>query len=358
MQYISPLHFIELSSTDTIDRKDLLLARKKMLAELELNEGSGLEINGKEVSRNDIVRFFDDLQQSADLSYHLAIYKDPVLLKFLEYNTLEKNDRIAKNPLYADDAFINWLSPYYAASFVVFAAACFENLADDEWATLLRNPQLMNSYNQETAWEGLEKSMQGDISRLKFYADKKIMTQGELDGISPVCDFRHVMMLERLPEERFRQLRDEMAFSMMQVCINAFNHTNRGWARNTIDNAHILAVSEELKKQVYNKKYEMDSLEGGSSKGGSSNKVQAWTIVRIVLFVLFVGSRLFNNCNRSHDYNYSNPQPIYFQPRPGDTTLERLQEEFRKMNNSNRKEPLSDSTVAMPVEEAPVKRRP
>ena len=38
MQYISPLHFIELSSADTIDRRDLLLAKKKMLAELELNE--------------------------------------------------------------------------------------------------------------------------------------------------------------------------------------------------------------------------------------------------------------------------------------------------------------------------------
>ena len=374
MQYISPLHFIALSTAGTIDRKDLLLAKKKMLAELELNEGRGIEINGQEVSKNDIICFFDDLQQSADLSYHLAVYKDPVLLKFLEYNTLEKNDRYADNPLYADDAFITWLSPYYAASFVVFAAECFEDMADDEWATLLRNPLLMNSYNQETAWEGLEKSMEADINRLKLYADRQtmshrpIMTQSELNEISPVCEFKHIMMLERLPAERFRQLRDEMAFAIMQICITAFNHTDRGWALNTIENARILAVSEELKTQVYNKKYEMERLAKGNS--GSPNKVPLWTILRIALFVLFVGSRLFNSCNQSNNYDSIRNAPVYFQPAPGDTNLQKLQEEIKKMNsnqpvyiqsapgdslqklrenirkmNSSNLEPLSDSTA-------------
>ena len=156
MQYISPLHFLELSAAgSTIDKKDLLLAKKKLLAELELNDGKGVEINGKELFTNDIVRFFDDLQQAPDLSRHLAIYRDPILLRIMEHNLLERKDRIASNPLYGDEAFINWISPYYAHSFMAFADECLLYSMDDSWTTLLGNPFLMNNYDQEAVWHNI-----------------------------------------------------------------------------------------------------------------------------------------------------------------------------------------------------------
>lgn len=342
---------MELSAADTIDRKDLLLAKKKMLAELELNDGKGVEINGREVSKNDIIRFFDDLQQSSDLSYHLAVYHDKVLLRFLEYNILEKKDKFAANPLYAEEAFISWLSPYYAHSFTAFADECFHSLLDDEWTTLLSNPLLMNSYYQETAWENLEKGIHADTERLKIYSDKKI-TQAELNGIAPICDFRHIMMLERLPAERFASARDELAFAIMQVCISAFNHANRGWARNTIENAHILAVSEELKKQVYDKKYEMDTIASGNN-GGSSEKTPLWTIVRIALFVLFIAARLGGSCNRSsssyNNYNYNYTPPATERSVNTDSSFRTLQERMKKLRES--KNPLSDSEAGESLQE-------
>ncbi len=75
-----------------------------MLAELELNDGNSILVNGKEVSKNDIIRFFDDLQQSTDLSYHVAVYRDKVLLKFLEYSILE-NIKIGLPPTHCTPTY-------------------------------------------------------------------------------------------------------------------------------------------------------------------------------------------------------------------------------------------------------------
>lgn len=346
MQYISPLHFLELSAAgSTIDKKDLLLAKKKLLAELELNDGKGIVINGKERTKNDIVRFFDDLQQTADLSYHTAIYQDKVLLKFLEYNTLEKKDRFASNPLYADEAFIEWIGPFYADSFVSFARECFLHFMVDEWTTLMDNPMMMTPFQKETAWGGLEKDMRADIEQLSFFANKK-MSRSDLVSVESICDFRHIQMLFRLPAERFGALRDELAFAIMQLCISAFNHVDRDWARNTIENAHVLAVSEELKKQVYNKKYEMDGIVAGSTGGGGGTSTNWWTYVRVALFVIFIIIRVSGACSRSsYSYNYERPTPIYIHPAGSDSTisLESLEERARRIQEPKSTKPLSDS---------------
>ncbi|MBS1563991.1 MAG: hypothetical protein JST39_06355 [Bacteroidetes bacterium] len=333
MQYISPLHVIEVPAGSTPDKKDILLAKKKLLAELELNDGQSVDVNGKSFSKNDIIRFFDDLQQASDLSWHNAIYQDKVLLRFLEYNILEKNDRFADNPLYQEPAFIDWIGPYYSHSFTTCAGLALNGLSDDEWTALLENPPLMNSYRQELAWEEILKKLDRDTELLEFYG-KQRMTKSGLKKVAPLCDLRYIMMLERLPAERFLTARNAMAFAIMQVCISAFNHTDKSWARNTIENAHILAVSEELKKQIYSKKYEMESISGGN---GSSGKLQLWTVLRIAIFVLFIASRI-GTCNDSNS-NYSNYTPTYI--RPSDS-LRNMMRRLDTLNMKNGKL-LSDS---------------
>ncbi|HSC40489.1 MAG TPA: hypothetical protein VLD19_21550 [Chitinophagaceae bacterium] len=346
MQYISPLHFLESSAAGSaIDKKDLLLAKKKLLAELELNDGKGIVINGKERTKNDIVRFFDDLQQTADLSYHTAIYQDKVLLKFLEYNALEKKDRFADNPLYADEVFIEWIGPFYVNSFVSFARECFLHFMVDEWATLMDNPLMMTSYQKETAWQDLEKDMRSDIEQLSFFGNKK-MSRSDLVSVESICDFRHIQMLFRLPADRFGALRDELAFAIMQLCISVFNHVDRDWARNTIENAHVLAVSEDLKKQVYNKKYEMDNIVAGSTGGGSTSG-NWWTYVRIALFVIFIIIRVSGACSRSsnsYNYNYKPPASIYVHSSSGDSiSLQTLQERMQQIEERKEAKQLTDS---------------
>ncbi|MBS1563993.1 MAG: hypothetical protein JST39_06365 [Bacteroidetes bacterium] len=118
MQYISPFHFILVTSEDGIDRQELLLAKKKLLAELELSDRQTIMVNGREFSKHDIISFFDELRESRDIAWHFAVYKDKALLRFLEEQLLETSTSFLPNPLYNDEAFINWISPYYATAFL------------------------------------------------------------------------------------------------------------------------------------------------------------------------------------------------------------------------------------------------
>ena len=319
-----------------------MLARKKMLAELELNDGHGIVINGKEVSKNDIIRFFDELQQSDDLSYHIAVYKDKVLLKFLEYNILENREWFALTALYTEESFIEWISPYYAASFIAFAGECYRNFMDREWATLLGNRVLMNRYARETAWISLEKLIRVNISRLEFIESKPVweFTKEEVKGI---CDFRHVEMLALLPVERFGQVRDELAFSIMRLSIKMFNHVDRKWAIKRVEQAHALAVSERMKEVLYNKQVEMEIL---ASKGRwhdwKSNFRLGSPRIIFLAFFLLIQVITCNRDSKSSDSDNFQYAPVEFMDSIRQATQKRA-DPFPPATGS--KAPLPDSAT-------------
>ncbi len=310
MHYLSPFHFIELPGSGQPDKKAILLARKKMLAELELNDGHGIVINGKEVSKNDIIRFFDELQQSADLSYHIAVYEDKVLLKLLEYNILENKEWFVPNPLYTDALFIEWIGPYYATSFAAFAGECYQQLMDKEWMTLLGNPVLMNGYAMETAWTSLEKLIRLDINRLNLAESGRVaeFTKATVKGI---LDFRRVEMLVLLPVNRFEQVRDELAFTIMKLSIKMFNHVDRKWGLKQVEQAHALAASERMKDVLDDKRVEMETIVSNMRRSGWKPNF-IWKSPRLIIIVLILLGRAVT-CNMgSNSSNSPRYAPVTF----------------------------------------------
>ncbi len=81
--YQSPLRLAGLTG-DMPDPKALQLARKKLLAELELSGQSSIEWQGSTLSRQSINALFDELTDEGSMQLHLAIYRQKPLLQFLE----------------------------------------------------------------------------------------------------------------------------------------------------------------------------------------------------------------------------------------------------------------------------------
>jgi hypothetical protein len=309
MQYISPFHFLELSATDQIDKKDILLARKKMLAELELNDGNSILVNGKEVSKNDIIRFFDDLQQSTDLSYHVAVYRDKVLLKFLEYSIIENKDRFAANPLYTDAAFIDWVTPFYAASFAPFMTTRYQEINEAEWTTLIGdNPVLMSGYQAEIACRSLEKIIRLDIDRVDFLESKPVW-EFTKEEVKDVCDPKRAAMLELLPEDRFGQVRDELAFNIMKLSIKMFNGVDRKWGVKQVKQARGIAASDRMKEILHDKQLEMESISSRARRSGWKFNFGNPRLIFILLFVVIKAATCNMGRSSSNNYDYNNYTP-------------------------------------------------
>lgn len=140
MRYLSPAFLFDGSIPAPLDKKAILLGRKKLLAELELNAGENIDIRGLSLSKNDIIDYFDELQQDSVAAYHQAIAADQPLLGFLEDHLLEKGARFKEEPLYRDPAFVRWVSPYFRDAFTAFTADCFHNPDAHLLQTIFDNP--------------------------------------------------------------------------------------------------------------------------------------------------------------------------------------------------------------------------
>jgi hypothetical protein len=317
MQYVSPFSLTETLDEEQFDKKSLSLAKKKMLAELELNGGDSIVINGRELTKNDIVIFFDSLQQTDNLVYHVLVAKDPVLRRFLEHNILENGDRFAKVEIYKDAFFIEWVGPYYFMSFTSFGNECISGLNDDAWETMFSNPVLMNSYYQEQAWDFFEKELMVDLNRLQSAGDNGQAVDENL--ISLLCDFHYVKMMRKLPEDRFGSLWDRYAFAIMNASVRVFNIGARNMALVYLDNARLLASSYDLKESIAKKQAEMDRIVSrGSRREGGGDRNWGFRGIAFILLIVFRIATCSLNSSTDNNYNYN--VPVYVDGQRFDTS--------------------------------------
>ena len=306
--YISPLGMLDMNGRTSFDKKDFLLAKKKMLAELELSGETTVNINGKQLSKNDIVIFFDHLQQTENLAYHQAVAEDKVLLHFLEGATKSPSEDLTNNPLYWDPRFIDWISPYYCTSYCKVSKDCYQALDTQGWTKLMSYPILMNLRYREKTLMFIEGYTEQNIELLKELHDSgksKNPDAASLNLVEKLCDYRLVNMLVQLPEERFGSQRDEYAFSMMQVLIDVFNTKDKTYAMESLKNAEILAHSEYMQKQLGDKYKEMESIRKQQYRPASgSSKSSDWGGARIIFFVVFLLIKLATCNNDDHNSNY------------------------------------------------------
>ncbi|MDZ7880230.1 MAG: hypothetical protein U5L45_21315 [Saprospiraceae bacterium] len=91
MHYISPFRSLGISDFDAIDKNTLNLAKKKLLAEIDLSPTNTIIREGQELSKDTIIKTFDKLTQVNNWETHRAIAKDLPLLAFLENQTFANN---------------------------------------------------------------------------------------------------------------------------------------------------------------------------------------------------------------------------------------------------------------------------
>jgi hypothetical protein len=119
MSYLSPRTILaqaKLPIAGHFDQQQLILAKRVMLAEIDLSETKSVVLNGQEFTKDAALRYFDELQSQGKLAYHLAIAEDEALCDFLEWGTLPKRDFLP-NPLYQNPDFNAFVGAWYVESY-------------------------------------------------------------------------------------------------------------------------------------------------------------------------------------------------------------------------------------------------
>ncbi len=295
MQYISPLSFLPAGTSASLTARELKLAKNKMLAEFELTDSSSIQIGGKEMTRNDVLKMFDQLGQAGDLEYHAIVASDPVLLYFLQNQEMKPGEKFSIPDEQLTPEFIEWISPYFSWAFKKATLRIFRDIKPEEFETLVTNPAFMTEKDQWDAWSGVENYLQIMYTGLQDINKSKYQSQTQ---VIKYAGYNFVWLLCNLPEERFSFIINRYAFEIMQLAIKEFNNKKRDSAFELMGYARSLRVSEELMKDLLNKEEEMQNILKKNNKTENNNNF--WWVVRLILLIAYALSRVASCDSTSH----------------------------------------------------------
>lgn len=294
MQYTSPLTILPEATVTGLGSRELKLAKNKLLAEFELTGSTTILAGGRQMTKNDVLRVFDQLEQTNDLAFHGLVAADPVLLHFLEYHEIEPGDRFSIPDALATPEFINWISPYFSWAFRKASLRMFREVKPAEFETLVVNPFYMNSDDEWQAWAGVEQYLLLVLENFTEIADAKYHASAQ---VQKYAGYNFIWLLCNLPEQRFSSFVNKYAFEMMKLAIKEFNNKKRDSGFEIIGYAKSLKVNEETMHSLEAKEGEMHRVLQKNKKTETRN--HTWYTIRIVLLIVYVVSRLVT-CTGTH----------------------------------------------------------
>lgn len=331
MQYISPFHHLPEDIVNTIlsSPNQIKLIRKRLLAEIELSTTQTIEINGKELTKFDVISLFDNLNDSELLAIHLAIFQDKRLLHLLENGELPKPFDFTFAESLNEEKAIALISPYYKEIVANLLVKGFVQKDLPMFKAFFRGQNLLTDEDRFSLYELLSrkiKSFEVQLENLKTQINKPNFTLRKSD-MNALHLKANVLILNELPDE-FSQLREEIAYTMNNFGCALINHNKNEEALFFFEIAIVLTCSDHIKgfflRNLAAAQDNKEILSGktGWSSGNSDNKsssISTWFILSIIIAVIrliiaFVPKNNTPSYNSSLDYlkNFQDKQNIEY----------------------------------------------
>jgi hypothetical protein len=330
MPYISPLRFLHLDTDATLDKASLNLAKKKILAEMELSTQGTIELGGQTMTKNDVLRWFDHFGKTKDWAYHQAIAQDKCLLNFLEKSELYAPYTFLNQAIYSDEAFIEFVSPYFSESYIKNS---IEYLRIGE-SKFLRNvldarPLLLTDYDMYEVWQAIELFIDNEVQGIEDTI-KEVESSNNAKttfDVAPLHDRKFITCLNLLPEYFFA-VRDRYARALYDLAAVQWNKGGYLCAIALVKDATLLnlyAETETMLKERLTWFANQQQKMSASSSSSSSDSDSSWSgvgklVFYILIVVLNIIGRLGKGCgdsslsynsayspeyNNQYDYNNS-----------------------------------------------------
>ncbi len=318
MPYTSPFRLLDLGADATLDKSTINLAKKKILAELDLSSSQTIVLAGQEMTKNDVLQFFDVLGKTKNLEYHQAIAKDSVLLSFLEKGIIEKNASFLQQAIYNNSDFIDFVSPYFSEKYSdAIIEALRESNNKDIAQYLSLNPILLSPSDKYKAWEQIESFLIGEIKGIDTAAEeaeaKGIKTREE---VMHFYDYQFLGCLNRLPED-FASTRDRYARALYSLATVQWNKGAHKNAAEIIKETMLLNTYPEtqtlLKDRTtwFNEQLNKVASSSSSSSNSDSNS-NGWSSLWYIFIFIVSMLRLASTCNRINRTSSDNSSRVVY----------------------------------------------
>lgn len=316
--YRSPIRtFQELGiSTENIDPNQLRLERKRLLLEIQISETQTTQLAGKELSKNDVIQLFDELERVTHLNFHTAIFKHPILLPLLEDNivvavTIKKERKIFFDTQEEWDQFIAFISPYLANSIDKVLSKVIRTVHFKDLHKIQPFFKLLLPQDAFFAFRKFNNFCQTLENRLEILC----LNQSSF----PVAEtgfLRYPEFYESVNEiSRFYpSLPDSVASDVINFTVNSQRRVGRGkYLVEISDQARRLQCSAQLRTLIISNR---SGFSSSKEEEASFNANFTW---RMLVGLIIIGSFLFratNRCESNRGRTFDSPnQELYDQIR-------------------------------------------
>ena len=294
MHYVSPFESLGVSNFENIDKSSLNLAKKKLLAEIELSNTHSILRGKREMTKDDVLKAFDTMTEVENWDFHRLVAKDSILLRFLEDSKMERDEKILQAPEYQDTDFINFISPYFSYSYTQLVILCLEKRQPKRLETLMYdNPFLVVETDAENIWSEVEHYVNQKIETIEEMADQVErgvnFTDTEVVGFYAMGT---IECLNLLPKGDFDWVRGRYAIALYNFSANTWNKKNHYRAVAMVKNAQLMVLSDYERNLVDERiaffDVEMAKLSGNVATSDSESPWNGRTIFWLVIMVLQV----------------------------------------------------------------------
>lgn len=224
MKYLNPVAVLEEmngAAVDVADTAAVSLLRKKMMAELELTTDKVLQINGVWWSKNDLLNFFDQLQDNTTLHYHQEINADPVLSNFLTTGNI--TGLFITKALYKDKSFLSFVAPFYEPFFTHTVLSGLQQQQVASLQSLFANPVLLDGESMKRSYDKIFRLLKEQRQQVESKRDTvSVYGHASWEEVEHLVSLTQVALLNTLPKA-FHMERSEFGITMINFAL-ALHH--------------------------------------------------------------------------------------------------------------------------------------
>jgi hypothetical protein len=321
MLYTSPFEILDVPGAELqqMDRKLLLLKKKQLLAELELQNGHSIIIKNREFTKNDILSLFEQIEHGGAVEYHAAVAADPVLLQFLQSGSIKAGKKFNGNPLYQDTLFIEFISPFYKTAFNQFVLKAVAASNYDTTGAVFSNPLLLNGADYDECMGKLHGYLQEKLHNFTLLKNSFTTNRyTDLSSLHSYYIYDWILTLNSLPDD-FSGYREDYAVELYNFVVDLWNGKKRDEATAMLYGIQNIKTDGNVKKLIsdlLDKVSAAQQPDASSSSGGVSAGRVVWAVISFILIAL----RIASTCNRSNSYSYNDNFRSYTSLQDGFTT--------------------------------------
>jgi tetratricopeptide (TPR) repeat protein len=244
--YLSPfevLQIAEFENAEVLDVKTIQRAKKRLLQEIELNDGKVSWLDDYALDKSRALALEDEILNESKRPFHLAIFKNKPLLRFLTRGDVEhflySDDYFPQQSLELLDEepeFRDFLSKPFANQYNLLLSRAIEQRAIPVIETLFDGRRWVNQEDEDICFAGAYKRV-GELVRLMRAKaaegeERKISVQ-ELEDFLRQHSFTNLFNL--LPTA-FRTAQSELVAEIRQLAVSSYNeHSDADLSRGVLN---------------------------------------------------------------------------------------------------------------------------